>query len=100
MGNVYCLAVGHTLHVLSVVCIVSINAFQGVIYIRHALFPLSEFLRQEYETICCFRPTRVQESGNPLAMFFRSLAPSFNAQVDHVVSNDYITLVALLVSCF
>ena len=31
------------------------------------------------------RPTRAQESGSPLAMFFRSLAPNFNPQVNIVV---------------
>jgi len=56
-------------------------------------------LRQEYEIMCCFRPTRAPESGNSLAMFFRSLAPNFNAQVDLIVHNNYVTWSSLLVSC-
>jgi len=41
----------------------------------------------------------VQESGSPLAMFFRSLAPNFNAQVGFVLYCSYDTVIALLISC-
>lgn len=33
-----------------------------------------------FDVVAC-RPTRAQQDGNPLAMFFRSLAPNFNPMV-------------------
>jgi len=46
-------------------------------------------------SVCCFRPTRAQESGSSLAMFFRSLAPNFNPQVNVIVCDNHIMCIVL-----